>query len=238
MTTGPACDLRGISRRFDKRWALRGITFQVAPGEIVGVMGHNGSGKSTLLRVVSTALKPSLGTGQVFGHDIVRQADAVRAQCGFLAHAPGIYDDLTARENLRFAALMYAIDASPIDAILDRVGLWRERDERVRGFSAGMQRRLSLGRLLLQRPMLLLLDEPYNNFDPAGVALLNDVILDTRDRGGAALVVLHDRRQAAALLDRIIELERGGLRAAMPESDEAIVFAAVRIVAEGGGGGR
>lgn len=234
MTPTLACDLHGISRRFGARWALRGVNLQVAPGEIVGVMGHNGSGKSTLLRVVSTTLKATLGGGTIFGADLKQQAAEVRSHCGFLAHTPGVYDDLTARENLHFAALMHGIADAPIDGILERVGLTRERDERVRGYSAGMQRRLALGRLLLHRPHLLLLDEPYNNFDAAGVALLNDVIAETRERGGAALVVLHDRRQAASILDRVIELSRGSVVSASLLPEELASFASVRLMAEGG----
>lgn len=208
-STQPACDLHGISRRFGNQWALRGVWLSVQPGEVVGITGPNGSGKSTLLRVVSTALRATLGTGNVFGHDLTKEAGLVRSICGFLAHSPGNYDDLTARENLWFAAAMAALDPGGIDDILGRVGLAKVAEQRVRGFSAGMQRRLALGRLLLCRPRLLLLDEPFNNFDAAGVVLLNDVIDETRRRGGAALVVLHDRRQAEGLLDREIALAYG-----------------------------
>ena len=204
-----ACDLRGISRRFGSRWALRNVSFSVEPGEVVGVLGHNGSGKSTLLRVVSTALRPTLGDGSVFGYDLKKEPDSVRSVCGFLAHAPGNYDDLTARENLRFAAAMAGLETGAIDVILSRVGLTQVAGERTRGFSAGMQRRLALGRLLLCQPRLLLLDEPFNNFDAAGVSLLNEVIEETRRRGGAALVVVHDRRQVEQIMDREIVLSRG-----------------------------
>lgn len=204
-----ALTLRGVARRFGRRWALRGVSLDVGAGEVVGVLGHNGSGKSTLLRVLSTVLRPSVGEAWVFGRHLVREAMEVRALTGFLAHSPGLYDDLTGSENLRFAVAMLAGDESHIAPTLERVGLWRERDERVRGYSAGMQRRLALGRLLLGRPRLLLLDEPYNNFDVDGIALVNDVIAETRARGGSALVVLHDRRQGERLLDRTIELARG-----------------------------
>jgi heme exporter protein A len=198
-----------VARRFGRRWALRGVSLDVGAGEVVGVLGHNGSGKSTLLRVLSTVLRPSVGEAWIFGRHLVREAMDVRALTGFLAHSPGLYDDLTGSENLRFAVAMLAADEALIAPTLERVGLWRERDERVRGYSAGMQRRLALGRLLLGRPKLLLLDEPYNNFDVDGIALVNDVIAETRERGGSALVVLHDRRQGERLLDRTIELARG-----------------------------
>jgi heme exporter protein A len=188
---------------------LRGISIDVAPGEVVGIVGHNGSGKTTLLRIVATVLRPSAGDGWVFGHHLVRSGVEVRAIVGFLSHTPGLYDDLSARENLRFAIAMLGGEEGRIAPTLERVGLWRERDERIRGFSAGMQRRLALARLLLGSPRLLLLDEPYNNFDAEGIGLVNEVIVETRDRGGAAFVVLHDRRQGDGLLDRTIELSRG-----------------------------
>lgn len=208
-----ALQTHGLSRRFGRRWALRGVTVDVARGEIVGVMGHNGSGKSTLLRVVATALRPSVGEGWVLGRHLVRDAQEVRRLVGFLAHAPGLYDDLTAWENLRFAVRMLGAREDAIDGALERVGLSRERNERVRGFSAGMQRRLALARLTLAQPQLLLLDEPYNNFDAAGIEVVNDVIHEVRERGGATLVVLHDRRQGEGLLDRTIELVRGAVTA-------------------------
>ncbi|HEX6315668.1 MAG TPA: heme ABC exporter ATP-binding protein CcmA [Gemmatimonadaceae bacterium] len=201
--------LEGIARRFGTRWALRGISLELAPGEVVGILGHNGSGKSTLLRVISTALRPSAGQGWVYGHHLVRDAVDVRSHIGFLAHAPGLYDDLTAKENLQFAARMLGIGESTIDGAIDRVGLASSRNERVRGFSAGMQRRLALARLILGAPRVLLLDEPYNNFDPQGIELVNEVIQEARARGGSALVVLHDRRQGERVLDRTIELGRG-----------------------------
>ncbi len=192
-------------------------------------MGHNGSGKSTLLRVVSTVLRPNAGEGWIYGYHLVREALQVRTLVGFLAHSPGLYDDLSARENLRFAAAMLDVDAGPIDATLERVGLSRERDERVRGYSAGMQRRLALARVLLGEPRLLLLDEPYNNFDAQGIALVNEVILETRERGGAALVVLHDRRQGEVVLDRTIELTRGVVTGIEDREATAVSDAAVAV---------
>ena len=208
--------LQGLARRFGTRWALRGVTLELRPGEIVGVIGHNGSGKSTLLRVVSTALRPSAGQGWVHGHHLVRDAIEVRRHVGFLAHSPGLYEDLTATENLMFAARMFGIAETGIEPALERVGLVHARDERVRGFSAGMQRRLALARLMLGAPSLLLLDEPYNNFDPQGIELVNEVIEEARRVGGSALVVLHDRRQGERVLDRIIELGRGAVIGASP----------------------
>ncbi|MEO7962639.1 MAG: heme ABC exporter ATP-binding protein CcmA [Gemmatimonadaceae bacterium] len=208
-----AASIDAVTRRYGRRWALRGVSLTVAAGEVVGIEGHNGSGKSTLLRVLSTALKPTGGSARVFGHDVVREPTSVRSTIGFLAHYPGLYDDLTAEENLRFAARMLGSDFAEISALLERVGLARERAEPVRSFSAGMQRRLSLARLLMLRPRLLLLDEPYNNFDQAGIALVNEVVREVRDVGGAAMIVLHDKHSAGDLLDRVVRLRHGLIEA-------------------------
>ena len=204
-----AIDAHGVARRFGARWVLRGISLQLHPREIVGLLGANGSGKSTLLRIFGTLLRASAGEAQVYGCDVTTDADAVRAQVGFLAHTPGVYDDLTARENIAFAATMLGLPTADVDGALARVGLAAVAGERVRGFSAGMQRRLGLARLLLRRPKLLLLDEPYSNLDAAGIALMNEVIEETVREGGAALVVLHELAPATGLLDRTVTIEDG-----------------------------
>ena len=208
-TSDFAIDATGVARRFGTRWVLRGVTLRVSAGETVGLLGANGSGKSTLLRICGTLLRPSAGTASVFGHDVVREADAVRARIGFLAHSPGLYDDLTARENLEFAASMLGAAASGVDAVLERVDLSYAANERVRGFSAGMERRLAVARMLLSRPSLLLLDEPYSNLDAAGIAMMSGIISDNVRGGGAALVVLHELAPAAAILTRTVTIQDG-----------------------------
>lgn len=209
MSIGPAIDARGIARQFGANWVLRGASLTVHAGEVVSLLGANGSGKSTFLRVVAAALRPSAGTVQVFDRDVVRDADDVRAIISYLGHAPGLYDDLTARENLRFAAVMLDRGVDAVDACLERVGLRHVAGERVRGFSSGMQRRLAIGRVLLARPRLLLLDEPYSNLDDNGVALMNDVIGQHVQGGGAALLVVHELAPAMRVIDRTVSLVDG-----------------------------
>jgi heme exporter protein A len=204
-----AIDAQAVARRFGARWILRGVTLQVRPGEIVGLLGANGSGKSTLLRIFGTLLRPSAGAAAIYGNDVVRAADAVRTTIGFLAHSPGLYDDLTARENLLFAANMLGIGHAEVDTVLARVELTYAANERVRGFSAGMERRLAVARLLLSRPRLLLLDEPYSNLDPAGISMMSALIAEAVGAGGAALVVLHELAPAAAILSRTVTIQDG-----------------------------
>ena len=189
-----AISLSGITRRFGHKWALRGIELDVAFGELVVIQGHNGGGKSTLLRVIATAITPTGGTGRILGKDLWRDATTIRAESALLGTSNGLYEDLSATENLLFAARMLGVrqPAERVAEALRQVGLANDANERVRAFSSGMQRRLAIGRLLLQQPKLLLLDEPFNTLDADGVALVSALIAGTRERGGAVVVVLHD----------------------------------------------
>ena len=140
-------------------------------------------------------------------------AARVRALAGYLAHTPGLYEDLTARENLTFAADMLGLPHSTADSSLERVGLGNAAAMRVRGFSAGMQRRLALARLIMRKPKVLLLDEPYSNLDESGVALMNSVISEVVGNGGAALLALHELAPSREILGRTLSLSDGRIAA-------------------------
>ncbi|MGQ0646300.1 MAG: heme ABC exporter ATP-binding protein CcmA [Gemmatimonadaceae bacterium] len=229
-TAENAISAERLTRRFGRRWALRGVSVEVSAGEVLGIEGHNGSGKSTLLRILSTAVRPTSGQVTLFGRDIREHPDWARSQVALMAYQPGLYDDLTARENLAFAADMLGRSRHGIDEVLDRVGLLREADERVRTYSSGMQRRLALGRLLLQSPRLLLLDEPYNSLDRDGVALVNEVVREVIHGGrGAALIVLHDRHSALGLLDRVVAMRLGRIDEASAGSSPSVLPTGVRL---------
>ncbi|MEO8579355.1 MAG: heme ABC exporter ATP-binding protein CcmA [Gemmatimonadales bacterium] len=218
-----------IGKRFGTRWVLRGVSLEVGRGEAVGLLGSNGSGKSTVLRVLGTLLIPNAGSASVNGLDIVRDAERVRGHVGYLAHTPGLYDDLTARENLRFAADMLGLPYTAVDTSLERVGLARVAGDRVRGFSAGMQRRLALARLIMRNPSVLLLDEPYSNLDADGVELMNSIIAGVVRSGGAALVALHELAPAK-VLDRTVTLVDGRIEAEPSERADRHRSAAVTEV--------
>src|SRR5262245_31002269 len=217
-TAGHAVELHGIARRFGRRWVLRGAELTVEQGVAVAVMGRNGSGKTTLLRVIATLLRPTRGQGRLFGLDLVSEAAEVREFVGLLGHHSGLYEDLTALENLRFSQRMAGLpyDALQVALALDRVGLAQESNERVRGFSAGMRRRLAFARILLRPPRLLLLDEPYAAFDAAGVALVNEFARETARTGGAVIVVTHDLARARPAVDRVLHIEAGRIQQGLP----------------------
>lgn len=190
---------------------LKGATLSVAPGETVAILGKNGSGKTTLLRIIATLLRPSRGTGAIFGHDIARDPDAVRTHIGLLGHTNAVYPDLTAAENLGFTLRMMgrSVDPKSIEAELDAVGLASHASQRTRGFSAGMQRRLAIARLRMLDADVLLLDEPYSSLDPEGTELVTRLVFDNRNRGGAAILVTHDIGRAQRIADRMVAIDDG-----------------------------
>lgn len=212
-----AISLDGVARRFGQRWALRGVSLRAETGESLMLLGRNGSGKTTLLRLLSTAIRPTRGRGSVFGHDLASQANAIRPLVAYLGHDPGLYGDLTARENLRFGERLRRPSddtrtrEARIHGMLDRVGLARHADERTRGFSAGMKRRVALGRVLLAEPRLLLLDEPYAAFDAAGIALVNEIVGVTCAAGGCVLMATHDPERSSEVATRTLRMESGVL---------------------------
>jgi heme exporter protein A len=213
-----AVQLGDVAHRLGHRWVLRGITIRVEPGEAVAVIGTNGSGKTTLLRILATLLVPTRGSGQVFGRDLRTEADPVREITAMLGHATGLYDDLTATENLEFASRMLGLAAGPpsVPEVLEAVRMREHSGELVRNLSSGMRRRIALARVMLRRPRLLLLDEPYNSFDESGVGLVDQLIRDTVGAGGAALVATHDlARPGGAQFDRVIALSGGRSSEAM-----------------------
>jgi len=178
-----AIDASHLARRYGRRWALSDVSFQLAPGKIMMVAGRNGSGKTTLLRILSTAIRADIGHATVGGHDIVKERDAIRRATALLAHQSYLYESLTARENLEIIS-----GAPAASAALERVGLLDRANDAVSTFSAGMRKRLSFARVLLQKPSIAFLDEPFGQLDPEGFALVEEVIAELK-RGGATVIV-------------------------------------------------
>ena len=207
----PAVATTELARLFAGSAALAGVSLTVEAGRAVGLLGPNGAGKTTLLRLLATSIRPSFGTARVDGLDVDRDAALVRERVAYLSHATGLYDDLTARENLRFAAAMLGTpdpEARVQRALLD-VGLDDRAGDRVRGFSAGMRKRLALGRVLLGEASLVLLDEPMAALDADGMALVEQLLAAWKEVGVTILVAAHSTGRLDALLDARVVLERG-----------------------------
>ena len=207
----PAVVTTDLARLFAGSTALAGVSLRIRAAGCVALVGANGAGKTTLMRLLATALRPSYGRAEVDGLDVVRDADLVRERVAYLSHATGLYDDLTARENLRFAATLLGTPdaAARVDRALDDVGLRARADDRAGGFSAGMRRRLALGRILLGRPSLVLLDEPTAALDADGVGLVEMLLAAWRDAGVTVVVASHAVDRIERFVDGRVSLDRG-----------------------------
>lgn len=203
----PAIDVESLARRYGRRWALADVTFQLAPGRVMMVAGRNGSGKSTLFRVLSTAIRPDRGSGKVGGYDVVHEREDVRRISALLAHQSYLYESLTAKENLDVVAGFLGCDNEK--EILDRVGLAQRADDPVSTFSAGMRKRLSFARVLLQKPDVVFFDEPYGQLDPEGFRLVDTVVQELKARGATVLIATHQVDRVAGYADCWITLEAG-----------------------------
>ena len=204
-------EARGLTRRFGGTLALDDVSFEVAEGAKVALLGANGAGKTTLLALLSTLLTPSEGGASVAGHDLASDASALRASIGVLTHRPMLYEELTPEENLRFFARLYSVaDAEArIEELLRAVGLWLRRDEPTAVLSRGYHQRLAIARALLHRPPVLLLDEPETGLDREALELLDRLVLHAP--GLTVLAATHLRERVASWADGVLELERGRL---------------------------
>jgi heme ABC exporter ATP-binding subunit CcmA len=206
---------RGLRKAYGSNLVLDGIDLDVRRGEAVAVLGANGAGKTTLLRIAATLARPTGGRVVVAGADCARDPEAARRQLGFLGHGSWLYEDLTAYENLRFWATLGGLStsASALRAALAAVELERWSDERVRPFSAGMKRRLSIARLVIARPKVLLLDEPFTGLDQQGAKWLEEHLQAFKNAGGAVLMSTHSFGRGFGVADRAAILSGGRIAA-------------------------
>lgn len=216
---GLAVETQDLGRRFGRRWALASVSLAVPAGARVMITGRNGSGKSTLLRVLATASRVDHGSAVVAGFDVKRQRAQVRRRVALLGHHSYLYEAFSARDNLTAAARFLGVPADRVEALLERVGLAARAEDPVSVFSAGMRKRLSLARALLQDASVLLLDEPYGELDPAGFALLDRVLDEQRARGTTVLLATHLLEHGRELCDQAIALEDGRLVWSGPAGD-------------------
>jgi heme exporter protein A len=203
----PAIELRGVTRHFGERSALREVSARIPAGATLAVLGRNGAGKSTLLRILAALLRPHEGEVLVFGEPLPRRAFAVRAKLGLLAHEPLLYRELTGRENLEYHARLHGVPRERVEEVLEAVAMERRADDPVRLLSRGMVQRIAIARAVLHAPQLLLLDEPRANLDPSAAELVEPLI--GRASGCTRVLTSHDPGAALAEADLVLALRDG-----------------------------
>lgn len=214
-------EVRSLIKTFGIKPVLRGVDLQVEAGEFVALLGPNGAGKTTLLRILASLARPSLGDVRLAGFRLPAEAAAVRRILGVVSHQPLLYGDLTAEENLRFYARLYAIPSAGrrIDEILEMVGLDRRRRDRVREYSRGMQQRLAIGRAVLHDPQVLLFDEPHTGLDQDASTMLDTILRQVAGQGRTVLMTSHDLLRASDLATRIDILSKGVIARSLTRGD-------------------
>ncbi len=194
----------GLTQRFGSRLALGPLDLQVAAGERLAVLGDNGAGKTTLLRLIATAARPTSGRLVLFGLDAGAQRERLRGRLGYLGHQPGVYEELSVRENLEFFAVLQGVAAQRVTEALEECGMATVQGARAGTLSRGLQQRLALARSVLHQPDLLILDEPDASLDSSGRALLGRLFGDR-----TVLMATHDRSLARELCSRGLLLKAG-----------------------------
>ncbi len=206
--------VEGLEKDYGKVKALKGISFSIKEGEIFGLIGPNGAGKSTTLKILSTLLKPTGGKAEIDGHDVVNEADEVRALISYLPEEAGAYKNLTGKEYLEFMAKLYAKDEAKAREMLELgielSGLGERLDDKVSTYSKGMTRKLLIARALMVRPKLAILDEPASGLDIVNAYAIRQMIRRfAREEDVTFLLSSHNMLEVEYLCHRVALINKG-----------------------------
>jgi len=201
----------GLQKRFDTRVVLRDAGIEIGPGTLTLLLGANGSGKTTLANILATLLSPERGSVTLDGEPIGKHRGRARRSIGFASHRPLLYLGLTPLENLSFFGGLAGVPSPERRAmeLIERLGMAPFARAPADRFSRGMLQRIVLARALLTDPKILLLDEPYTGLDETGVAVVNDVLREARERGTGSLVITHEPERARPLATRVLRVHGG-----------------------------
>ena len=237
MVESHAIEVSHLRKAYGLRPVLRDVSFVASAGGRVALLGPNGAGKTTLLRILATLTRPSQGSVTIGGYDAARDAHDVRRIVGYVGHAPLLYDELTARENLLFFARMYGLPDGPTraDALLKRFGMRSHAGNRVGALSRGQAQRVALARGILHDPQVLLLDEPDTGLDEDAVALLHDMIVERGASGKTTLLTTHTLERGLAWSDEVVALVGG--RITFAGASSAMSLSRLRALYAGAKGG-
>ncbi len=211
-------EARSLAKSFGKVTAVEDVSFTADDGQITGLLGPNGAGKSTTLRMLYTVLRPDTGTAIIDNIDVVKQPTEGRHRLGVFSHNPGIYPNLTARENIRYYGQLCGMSTQRIEERVDELTQFLELsdilDRRTKGFSQGQRTKVALARCLIHEPNNIILDEPTNGLDVMSTRNLRQLIVKLRAAGKCIVFSSHIMQEVAALCDRIVIINRGRVVAA------------------------
>lgn len=204
-----AVEVTHVVHRFSEKTVLDDVSYQVASGEIFGLLGPSGAGKTTLIKILTGQLKQTKGRAAILGCDSAKLDGATYRKIGMMLDNFGLYERLSGYENLRLYAKLYEIPQSRVDDVLRRVGLWESRKLPVLKYSKGMRGRLLLARAVMNAPEILFLDEPTSGLDPATAAQIHRLMKEEQKRGATVFLTTHNMAEAQKLCDNIALLNEG-----------------------------
>jgi sodium transport system ATP-binding protein len=206
-------EIEALHKSFGAVRAVDGVSFKAGDGRITGLLGPNGAGKSTCLRILSTVLKPDSGSARIGGIDIAADPLAARRVLGALPHSSGLYQQLTARENIEYYGRLHGLPeaalAARATALIERLELAAVADRKAKGFSQGERTKVALARALVHDPQHLLLDEPTNGLDVMATRHLRDWLRELRRQGRCVLLSSHVMQEVEALVDDLVIIAAG-----------------------------
>ncbi len=204
-----AIEVTGLSRSFKNVQAVDDISFAVAAGEIFGFLGHNGAGKTTSIRMLTGQLRPTAGRARVAGCDVVIERDRLKPLIGVVSENQNLYERMSGRENLAFAARLYGTGNRRIDEALDQVGLSDRAGDKIQHYSNGMKQRLLIARALLHQPQIIFLDEPTSGLDPVVGRDIRRLVLELSRQGVTVFLTTHYMEEADQLCGRVAFISEG-----------------------------
>jgi ABC-2 type transport system ATP-binding protein len=235
-TSAPvALRVSDLTKRYGARLAVDHLNLEVKQGEVFGFLGPNGAGKTTTIRMILGLIRPTDGSVQVLGHDLAAGPAAVLPRVGALVEQPALYLYLSGRDNLRaIAATLGGVSEQRIDEVLELVGLKGRDGDRVKTYSLGMKQRLGVGLALLHDPDLLILDEPANGLDPAGIVEMRDLLRQLAAQGKTVFISSHVLTEVRQICDRVAILSKGQLVKVSNIEDLVSSHGAFRVTLEPG----
>jgi ABC-2 type transport system ATP-binding protein len=208
-TAMEAIQANNLTRDYNGLRAVDRISFEVEPGEVFGYLGPNGAGKTTTIKMLTGQLRPTSGTARVAGCDVVEDRQKLKPQIGVVFEHQNIYERLSARDNLLFAARLYGVPKPRVDEMLARVGLSDRAKEKTRKFSNGMKQRLLIARALLHGPKVLFLDEPTRGLDPHIARGIRSFVAELAGKGVTVFLTTHYMEEADQLSNRVAIIDQG-----------------------------
>jgi len=237
-----AIECSGLGRTFGDRAAVEDLSLAIPSGTVFGFLGPNGAGKTTTVRMLTALIAPTTGEARVAGYQLGVENQEIRQAVGILTETPGMYERLSARQNLQFFARLYGLDALTADRQVERylrlLGLWERREDRVGTFSKGMRQKLAIARAVLHEPRVVFLDEPTSGLDPEASLVVRRFIHDLRGEGRTIFLTTHNLPEADELCDLIGVFRTRLLVVDTPQNLRARLFGRGTRVRVSGGASR